>query len=90
MKKSTQIGTIECNLEGPTTVTTQQLYAWVIWQFPKEANQSMASGAVCPPIEHAEWIPAKIDFNQDEILLYAHLEAYYSSPEAAHQFFKQD
>lgn len=84
-----RVGTILLNSDEPTSTTISQLHTWVIWQFPKNGNPNeIPCGAVCPPSETLQWLPAKIDFDQDHAVIYGHLPTEYATPEAACGYFK--
>ncbi|MCA9937001.1 MAG: hypothetical protein KC418_00030 [Anaerolineales bacterium] len=67
---------------GPTQLSFAQLFAWVIWQFPR-AKQNGMCGAVRPPNPDYGWFPALIQSDEEIAAVYAHLEQTFSTPEAA-------
>lgn len=73
---------------GPTIVSLDQLYTWVVWQFPR-LRAGGFSGAVHPPIAGYGWYPAIIDPTKRRVLVYAHLEEPFRSPEAAAKQIEQ-
>lgn len=74
----------------PTPLSFDDLYTWVVWQFPKQKNGGLC-GAVHPPIADHGWFPAIIQLKKKRIEVYGHLGQCYSSPElAADHFFKSD
>lgn len=67
---------------GPTCLTYDDLYTWVIWQFPRQKNGGLC-GAVRPPIPQHGWIPAVILVDKRCVEVHAHLPQDYPSPEVA-------
>lgn len=78
----TTIASVTFTMDNPTVLSLEDLYHWVIWQFPR-LKESALCAAVHPPLPDFGWIPALIDTNEDEITVFAHLEERYDSPEAA-------
>jgi hypothetical protein len=77
-----QIHNISIHLEQPTSLTFDELYEWVIWQFPQQKKGGL-SGAVRPPLFGASWYPALIHPKEKRIQVYGHLDTSYSTPEEA-------
>ncbi len=73
---------IALNKTRPTKLTYDELYTWVIWQFPRQKNGGLC-GAVHPPIPQHGWIPAVILIHKKCVEVYAHLNEQYPSPEMA-------
>lgn len=81
------IAGIALSNEKPTTLTYEELYAWVIWQFPRPQNGGLI-GAVHPPMPQHGWIPAIIfTGNKKQIEIHAHLNEQYPTPESAADYF---
>lgn len=81
-QNTTQIHGIRLQLEQPTSLTFDQLYDWVIWQF-SHAQKGALSGAVRPPVSDASWYPALIHPKEKRVQVYGHLDTSYATPEAA-------
>lgn len=79
---ATTIDKIEFSQEAPTELSFQELYDWVIWQFPRLHGKAL-HGAVHPPVARHGWLPAIIEPQKKRVSVYAHLEARYATPEAA-------
>lgn len=73
---------------GPTAVTTEQLRAWVIWQFPR-LRAGGYGGAVHPPGPEPGWLPAIVDASNGQVLVFAHIKERFSTPEAAAKHLDQ-
>jgi hypothetical protein len=73
---------------SPTVVTTEQLQAWVIWQFPRQRSGGY-SGAVHPPQPEHGWYPAIVDTSGGQVLVFAHLKQRFPTPEAAAKHLDQ-
>lgn len=75
-----------------TIATFDELYKWVIWQFPLEQAEINGNlgwyGAVHPPLANHGWYPALIEPQTLHVHLYAHLEQTFPSPETAAEFMK--
>jgi hypothetical protein len=77
---------IELQTDGPTTLTFQQLFQWVIWQYPLTRQKGFC-GAVRPPETDQEWIPAIIQSDNQLVDVYAHVGETFSTPETAVEYF---
>ena len=77
-----QVHNISLHSEQPTPLTFDELYDWVIWQFPQQKKESL-SGAVHPPLSEAGWYPALIYPKEKRVQVYAHLNTLYKTPEEA-------
>jgi hypothetical protein len=80
------IAGITLSNEKPTRLTHEELYAWVIWQFPRPQNGGLV-GAVHPPLPQHGWIPAIIFASKKHVDIYAHLDEQFSTPESAADYF---
>ncbi len=76
------IANILLNTQEPTQLAFDDLYTWVIWQFPRKTEGGLC-GAVHPPIAEHQWIPAIIQPSKKSILIYEHLDKTFPSPETA-------
>lgn len=76
------VDSVTLYLDCPTTVTFAELYTWVIWQFPRRKSKGLC-GAVRPPIAGHTWFPALIKSGEDCIIIHAHLDELFDTPEAA-------
>ncbi len=72
--------------EKPTRLTYDELYTWVIWQFPRPLNGGLV-GAVHPPMPQHGWIPAILFAGKKHLDIYAHLDEPYPTPESAADYF---
>lgn len=87
-EKQQRIGNIVLQADQPTSLTINQLHSWAIWRFPKDPHsKNMGLGAVCPPTASLTWLPALIDFEENQILIYGHIDDHFSTPEAACDYF---
>jgi hypothetical protein len=76
------IDTIAVASDRPTELTFDQLYTWVIWQFPRRKGPGLC-GAVRPPLEAHSWLPAIVQPQKRLALVHAHLDEEFESPESA-------
>jgi hypothetical protein len=74
--------TITLAPDRPTDLSFAELYRWVLWQFPRHKGDGLG-GAVHPPAAETGWYPAVIQPDSQRVLVYAHLEQCFDSPEAA-------
>ena len=81
-QNTTVVHNIKLNSKQPTSLTFNQLYEWVIWQFPEQKEDAL-SGAVRPPILDATWYPALIYPKEKRVQVYSHLDTSCSTPEEA-------
>ena len=86
MSKKKFVAGIELHSDRPTTLTYQQLFRWVIWQFPLP-RQNGFCGAVRPPEAGQEWIPAIIQSDNERVQVYAHVGETFPTPETAVEYF---
>ncbi len=69
--------------DQPTPLTFQELYSWVIWQFPQQIEGNWLCGAVKSPLPKTEWLPATINHKEQRTRVYAHLSKTFTTPEEA-------
>ncbi|MBE2220126.1 MAG: hypothetical protein IAF02_01215 [Anaerolineae bacterium] len=81
-QQSNQVHNIELDPTQPTSLSFEQLYEWVIWQFCKQTASGL-SGAVRPPIPGSDWYPAVIHPKEKRVQIYGHLDSSYDTPEKA-------
>ncbi len=81
-----QIDQLYFHLDQPTELTFVELHNWVIWQFPHLYGDALC-GAVHPPISGYGWLPALVQPLQARVVVYAHQEQKYVTPEAAADTF---
>ena len=86
MSKKKIVAGIELHPDRPTIVTFQQLFQWVIWQFPIRRQKGFC-GAVRPPEAGQEWIPAIIQSDNKRVQVYAHVGETFPTPETAVEYF---
>jgi len=66
----------------PTPVPMERLFAWVVWQFPRMAEDGYNS-AVHPPEAGHGWYPAIVNTDKRLVLIFGHVKGPFTSPEAA-------
>jgi hypothetical protein len=76
------VESIEFRADGPTELTLDDLYTWVVWQFPRP-RQSGLCGAVRPPIANHTWMPAVINRHDKRVFVHGHLNHEFATPAAA-------
>lgn len=84
-----KVATIPLYTDRPTSLNFQDLYNWVVWQFPRRMSDGYC-GAVRPPIPHHDWYPALIQQQEKRVQVYAHLKRSFDSPEAAAEHIHQN
>lgn len=80
------IANLTLHKQEPTDVDRDEMFNWVIWQFPTLRNNNLC-GAVHPPISGYGWLPAIIHTQEKKIQVFAHLDAPFDSPETAVEYF---
>lgn len=63
----------------PTDLSFEDLYTWVIWQFPR-ARGSWHCGAIRPPIANHGWLPALINPSEKSVQIQDHGQKLFKSP----------
>ncbi len=86
---SNLIATIPFQANKPTLLPMNELFNWVIWQFPLPKEGGLC-GAVHPPLPDHTWYPAIIRNGGQQVQVYAHLEANFASPEEAMNYLCQN
>jgi hypothetical protein len=76
------VGTLPIRLDGPTELSLDQLYTWVVWQFPRPRHHGLC-GAVRPPISQHTWFPALISRRDQRITVYGHIDQEFPTPAEA-------
>ncbi len=79
---------IQISQSEPTTVTFNEVFRWIVWQYPNKAESGLC-GAVHPPIPEYGWFPAIIKPREKTILIHGHTDTRYSSPEKAAKSLKK-
>jgi hypothetical protein len=87
-RKRITIEGITFDLGGPTAVSLERLYTWVVWQFPRPRPGGY-SGAVHPSEPGHGWYPAVVDAITGEVLVYANVKERFPTPEAAAKHLDQ-
>lgn len=85
-KKEFTLTGVALSKSHPTKLTFDELYTWVIWQFPRSKQKGLC-GAVHPPIPEHGWYPAIIFVKEKCVEVYAHHEMLYPTPESAAEHF---
>jgi len=80
--QANQVHNVEIDTTEPTSLSFEQLFDWVIWQYSQETVNGL-SGAVRPPIPGASWYPALILPKEKRAQIYGHLDTCYDTPEKA-------
>jgi len=81
-EKSQKVSNIILRKDRPTEVTIDDLFDWVIWQFPRQLSGGLC-GAVHPPIAGHTWYPAVIGYLDNKIQIYGHTDHEFDSPDDA-------
>lgn len=81
------IDSLQFDMTKPTELSFEQLYTWVIWQFPRKQKSGLC-GAVHPPIPEHGWLPAIINPQKQQLTIHAHLDEIFATPEAAADFLQ--
>lgn len=84
--KQTVVADITLLNDKPTKLTFDDLFTWVIWQFPRPKLGGYC-GAVRPPLADHGWYPAIIHVEEEKVDVYAHESALYDTPETAAEHF---
>lgn len=87
-EKNKFVAGIKLRTDRPTSLTFDDLFQWVIWQFPRPRNKGLC-GAVRPPLKDCDWIPAIIQAGNKRVYVHAHLGETFSTPELAAEFFSE-
>jgi hypothetical protein len=77
-----QVESLELRLDGPTELSLEDLYTWVVWQFPRPRRSGLC-GAVRPPIPNHGWFPALISRRDQGVSVFAHVEQEFATPDQA-------
>ncbi|MCP5098851.1 MAG: hypothetical protein GY943_25145 [Chloroflexi bacterium] len=77
------IANVTLSTDKPTLLAFDDLFTWVIWQFPKATQLDGLCGAVKPPIADHDWYPAIVQYKKKRVLVYAHLSQTFTTPEYA-------
>lgn len=73
---------MKLHTEKPTIFSFEDLYTWVIWQFPLSKGDHLC-GAVRPPTGESGWYAALIDTDNECLQLFGHIKQTFDTPEAA-------
>jgi hypothetical protein len=76
------VESLELRLDGPTELSLDDLYTWVVWQFPRLRGKGLC-GAVRPPIANHCWYPALISRHDERVSVYGHVEQEFATPAEA-------
>lgn len=87
-EKHKLVAGIKLRTDRPTQLTFQELFEWVIWQFPRPEQKGFC-GAVRPPVENHEWIPAIIQARKKQVHVHGHIGDTFPTPELAAEFFNE-
>ncbi|MFL7838151.1 MAG: hypothetical protein ACK2T4_00355 [Candidatus Promineifilaceae bacterium] len=88
-KEKIKVAGIKLRTDKPTNVAMDQLFGWVIWQFPQPQRRGY-QGAVRPPEPEHAWIPAVIEIDNNRVRVYGNAGEMYPTPEKAVEFFNNE
>ncbi|MGD8807659.1 MAG: hypothetical protein PVH65_17545 [Chloroflexota bacterium] len=80
--KRRTVESLELRLDGPTELSLDDLYTWVVWQFPRPRRSGLC-GAVRPPIANHTWFPALISRRDQRVSVYGHVNQDFATPAEA-------
>ncbi len=80
--KRRTVESLELRLDGPTELTAEDLYTWVVWQFPRPRRAGLC-GAVRPPIANHTWYPALISRRDQRVTVHGHVDKEFATPAEA-------
>ncbi|MGD8586566.1 MAG: hypothetical protein PVJ75_14540 [Chloroflexota bacterium] len=80
--KRRTVESLELRLDGPTELSLDDLYTWVVWQFPRPRRSGLC-GAVRPPIANHTWFPALISRRDQRVSVYGHVNQDFTTPAEA-------
>ena len=83
------VGDVTLFKTSPTDLSFQDLFSWVIWQFPRPQDDGLA-GAVHPSVPDHGWYPAIVCSEEEVVHVHAHIEEPFATPEAAVAYFNHD
>ena len=89
-QKKYKVANITLNKNKPTQLTYDDLFDWVIWQFPKIQEGGGLCGAVRLSIPDHQWYPAIIYLKEKKVVVYGHVADQFPSPETASDHFYQN
>lgn len=81
------IAELSFHADKPTCFSFATLHRWIIWQFPRPHQDGMM-GAVHPPLPEYSWLPAIIRAKSKDVVIHAHVDVDYQSPETAVAHFE--
>ncbi|HET6446551.1 MAG TPA: hypothetical protein VFI27_18425 [candidate division Zixibacteria bacterium] len=76
------IANIIINEDRPTDLCFDDIYTWVIWQFPRKRGKWLC-GAIRPPIASHSWLPALIKPAENIVQVHGYAERDFDSPQEA-------
>jgi hypothetical protein len=83
------IGGVTLHTDRPTRLPMRDLFAWVIWQFPRPREDGFC-GAVHYPAPGQGWLPAIVCADKGAVHVYGHLTTTYDTPETAVEYFSTE
>ena len=84
-----RIDRVALQTDRPTELPFEDLYTWVIWQFPVPKAGGLC-GAVRPPIAKHGWFPALIKGKKKQVMVHGHLEKPFETPQAAAEWLARN
>lgn len=82
------IAALGFNSDQPTELSFDDLFTWVIWQFPIPRGGGLC-GAVRPPIANFGWLPAIIKGKKKQVVVHGHLKEAFNTPQSAADWLTQ-
>jgi hypothetical protein len=76
------IANLAINVDRPTDLSFDDLYTWVIWQFPRKRGKWLC-GAIRPPIANHQWLPALIDPIECIVKVHGDAKQQFDTPDEA-------
>lgn len=81
-KHSEMVANIRLRIDSPTELTIDEIYDWVIWQYPIEIAGGLCC-AVHPPIPNHTWYPAIIGHLDNKIVVHGEIDQDFDLPREA-------
>jgi len=76
------IANLRIKEDSPTDLSFDDLYRWIIWQFPRKRGKWLC-GAIRPPIANHCWLPALINPSDNIVQVHGHTDQKFDSPDEA-------
>lgn len=76
------IANLSINKDRTTDLSFDELYSWVIWQFPRKRGNWLY-GAIRPPIANHSWLPALIKPSETRVQVHGYANRDFDTPDEA-------